>query len=85
MFSSKQLTPAQTMQWIWAIALIAMGVAFFFRISVVMRNVADIETLATAALLIRLTLYLVSIILIGGGVKKIYGLLYPAGPDSDSE
>lgn len=75
----------QIPQLIWAIALIGMGVAFFFRISVVMRSVADIETLAAAALLIRFSLYLVSIILIGGGAKKIYGLLYPAGTESDNE
>lgn len=85
MFSGKDFTSAQMIQLIWAVALIAMGVAFFFRIAVVMDKVAGIETLAAAALLIRLSLYLVSIILIGGGVKKIYGLLYPPDAGADGE
>ena len=85
MFSTKEFTSAQMLQLIWAVALIAMGVAFFFRIAVVMDKVADIETLSAAALIIRVALYMVSIILIGGGIKKIYGLLYPMDADTDGK
>lgn len=49
-----------------------MGVAFFFRISIIMEQVKEIEYLASVHVFIRIAFYLMTILLLGGGIKKIY-------------
>ncbi|MFO8111298.1 MAG: hypothetical protein R6T92_02205 [Desulfosalsimonadaceae bacterium] len=71
----KKLDNAQIFQLLWGCALLLMGIAFFFRIPEVMRSLSDQEHFF-GAWYVRLSLYLVSILLIGGGGKKIYNLLY---------
>ncbi len=57
----------------WGMALVGMGVAVFFRISHVMGKVSRIAYFAGVPFLIRLSFYLMAILLIGGGIKKVYG------------
>ncbi len=75
MIDFKQLDNRQVIQLIWGGALFAMGLAFIIRISEIMQKVSDIEHFASVTLFIRIAFYLMGILLIGGGVKKIYGIL----------
>lgn len=59
-------------QLIWGGLLLAAGVGMFFRIPQVMPRVEQIEQFAAIGPFIRFCLYLVGIILIGGGAKKIH-------------
>jgi hypothetical protein len=61
--SPKQLT--------WGILLVAAGVGVFFRIPQVMPRLEQIQHFAAAPTLVRLCFYLMGILLIGGGSKKI--------------
>jgi hypothetical protein len=58
-------------QLIWGVALVLAGLGVFYRIPQVMPQIATIDTFAGALWIIRLCLYLMGIILIGGGAKKI--------------
>ncbi|MCF8024718.1 MAG: hypothetical protein K9J79_04455 [Desulfobacteraceae bacterium] len=66
LYSSRDL-----LQLIWGVALVVMGVAFFFRISVIMEQAKDIEYLASARVFLRIAFYFMAVILLGGGIKKI--------------
>jgi hypothetical protein len=62
-----------TGQLIWGIALILAGVGVFIRIPQVMPRIAQIESFANIAFFIRFCFYFMGLILIGGGLKKVYG------------
>lgn len=64
---------SQPVQLIWGIALVLMGLAFFFRISEIMDRIAGIEHFASVRVFLRIGFYLMGIILVGGGVQKILG------------
>ncbi len=86
---SRKLDNTQIFQLLWGCALLLMGIAFFFRIPDVMSSFSDQEHFF-GAWYVRLSLYLVSILLIGGGGKKIYKLLYqsedaPTSPPDDKD
>ena len=66
-------------QTVWGVALLLMGIGVFFRIPYLMEQVADIEYFVSILVFIRVCFYLIGIILIGGGIKKLYGLWYPRG------
>jgi len=69
-------------QLIWGAALLAMGVGVLFRIPQVMPRIETIESFARMAPFIRFCFYLMAIILIGGGAKKLYTHLKGTGePD----
>jgi hypothetical protein len=72
---------SQLFQLIWGCALFFMGVAFFFRIPEVIRKYSEYEHFF-GTWYVMLSLYLVSIMLIGGGGKKIYDHFYRDGADS---
>ncbi len=59
-------------QLIWGAALILAGVGVFIRIPQVMPRIATIEQFASVLPVIRGCFYLMGIMLIGGGAKKIY-------------
>lgn len=61
-----------TIQLIWGVALVLMGIGVFFRIPQVMPEIAKIEQFSQAMFFIRFCFYLMGILLIGGGSKKIY-------------
>ncbi|MDJ0783412.1 MAG: hypothetical protein QNJ22_15655 [Desulfosarcinaceae bacterium] len=58
-------------QLIWGVALVLAGLGVFYRTSQVMPQIAAIDYFSGAPWIIRLCLYLMGIILIGGGAKKI--------------
>lgn len=64
----------QNFQLLWGIALFLMGVGVFFRIPHVMERVVTIDYFAPAAVFIRICFYIMGILLVGGGAKKLYGL-----------
>lgn len=59
-------------QLIWGIALVLAGIGVFFRIPQVMPKIAKIEQFSGVMFFIRFCFYLIGILLIGGGSKKIY-------------
>ena len=59
-------------QLIWGIALVSVGIGLFFRIPQVMPRIAEIEQFSQVLFFIRFCFYLMGILLIGGGSKKIY-------------
>lgn len=66
-----QANKKSNIQLIWGIALILVGLAVFFRIPQVMPELAKIQQFAGTVGFIRICLYLMGIILIGGGIKKL--------------
>ena len=59
-------------QIIWGVALVFAGIAVFFRIPQVMPRIENIEQFSSAMGYIRFCFYLLGILLVGGGSKKIY-------------
>ncbi|MES0445567.1 MAG: hypothetical protein ABUJ92_03405 [Desulfobacterales bacterium] len=59
-------------QIIWGVALVFAGTAVFFRIPQVMPRIEKIEQFSSAMVYIRFCFYLLGILLVGGGSKKIY-------------
>ena len=71
-------------QTIWGVALFMMGIGIFFRVPYVMAQIADIEHFASVTIFIRVCFYIMGLLLIGGGIKKLYGIWYPGSHLSDS-
>lgn len=59
-------------QLIWGIALVAAGIGVFFRIPEVMPQIRSIPVFAHMIPFITFCLYLMGLVLIGGGGKKIF-------------
>jgi Na+/proline symporter len=59
-------------QLIWGGMLAAMGLALIFRIPQVMPRITQIDQFANAKPFLLICFYLMAIILIGGGCRKIY-------------
>jgi len=59
-------------QLIWGLALILMGVGVFFRVPVVIEEISETLNLNSGFYFFRFSFYLIAVILIGGGVKKIH-------------
>ena len=59
-------------QLIWGVALVLAGIGVFFRIPQVMPQIAKIEHFSGVMFFIRFCFYLIGVLLIGGGSKKIY-------------
>jgi hypothetical protein len=70
-------------QSVWGAALLIMGVAFFFRIPYAIEQVKTIEYFAPVAVFIRICFYIMVILLVGGGVKKLFGVWH-SGDESDA-
>ncbi len=59
-------------QIIWGIALTLAGIGVIFRIPQVIPRIEKIEQFASVIFFIRFSFYLLGMLLIGGGLKKIY-------------
>jgi uncharacterized membrane protein YidH (DUF202 family) len=59
-------------QAIWGVLLLLMGVLLFFQVPQVMERIAQIEYYASIKWIIRIIVYVIAVILIGGGGKKIF-------------
>lgn len=63
------------LQAIWGGALLLMGVAVIFRIPSIMVKMSDIKQDTSGQLFLKFCLYLMAILLIGGGVKKLHAFM----------
>ena len=59
-------------QIIWGVALVLAGAGVFFRIPQVMPKIEKIEWFSSSLVYVRFCFYLLGILLITGGAKKIY-------------
>jgi len=59
-------------QLVWGILLTLMGIAFFFKIPQIIHDAKTIETFGAGIGFVYFCLYMIDLILIVGGVKKIY-------------
>ena len=59
-------------QLVWGICLVLAGIGVFFRIPEVMSKIENIEQFASSVFFIRFCFYVLGILLIGGGSKKIF-------------
>ena len=59
----------------WGFALLVMGIAFFFQIPRIMDQVSDIPYFQGLLIFMRICLYLMSVLLIGGGIQKLRVLI----------
>lgn len=58
-------------QLIWGAALTLMGIAVFFRIPQVMPKLIEMGQSESTILFIRICFYILGILLVGGGIKKV--------------
>ena len=63
-------------QLVWGAALVLAGLGVFVRIPQVMPKIASIEHFSSGMFLVRLCFYLLGLMLIAGGGKKIYDHLW---------
>lgn len=62
---------------IWGGMLTCMGIGLFFRIPQVMPRITQIEQFENATPFLQFCFYLMAIILIGGGCRKIFLFMKP--------
>jgi hypothetical protein len=62
-----------SVQLVWGILLLLAGLGMFYRIPQVMPKIQSIEHFSSSIIFIRFCFYLVGVLLVGGGIKKIYG------------
>lgn len=72
-------------QLVWGILLVAVGIAVFFRIPQVMPKLAEMGQPGAALVFIRICFYIMGIVLVGGGTKKIIYCLQKRGPRSGTD
>jgi uncharacterized membrane protein HdeD (DUF308 family) len=61
-----------SIQMIWGALLLLAGLGVFYRIPQVMPKIEQIEQFSSSIFFIRFCFYLIGILLIGGGIKKVY-------------
>ena len=74
----------KVVQLVWGIALVLAGIGVFYRIPQVMPKIEQIEQFSSIMFFIRFCFYFLGVLLIGGGVKKIYDN-YQSQRDSDKD
>ncbi len=63
--------PGKNFQLVWAVALILAGLGVFYRIPQVMPRVREITYFSGIMPFIYFCFYLMGVLLVGGGVKKL--------------
>lgn len=58
-------------QTVWGALLVIMGIGVFFRIPQVMPQIEQIEYFSSIIWFVKFSFYLIGILLIGGGIKKL--------------
>jgi hypothetical protein len=69
-------------QLIWGIALFLMGIGVIFRVPVVIGRMSATGEWSSGLYFLRFCFYLIAVILIGGGIRKINQYRLSANPDS---
>jgi uncharacterized BrkB/YihY/UPF0761 family membrane protein len=72
-------------QIIWGVALVLAGIGVFFRIPQVLPKVFKIEQFSSIKGFIYFCFYFMALVLIGGGVKKIYQNYKDLKPDRSNQ
>jgi hypothetical protein len=67
------------LQLLWGIMLAAAGLGIFYRIPQVMPKIEQIKQFSSGQLFIRMCLYLIGILLLAGGGKKIMAFFQKSG------
>lgn len=57
---------------VWGIVLVLAGLGVFYRIPQVMPQIEAMKQFSSATFFIRFCFYLLGVLLIGGGMKRIY-------------
>lgn len=73
------------LQLIWGILLLLAGVGVFFRIPQVMPEIKKIEHFASYMIFIYFCFYLIGVLLIVGGGRKIYSYLKQSNEENSKE
>lgn len=58
---------------VWGALLLLMGVLLFIQVPQVMERITQIEYHRFVIWFIRIIIYIIALLLIGGGARKIYG------------
>ncbi len=74
-----------SIHFVYGIALILVGVGVFFRVPQIMPKVEQIKYFSSVSIFIRLCFYLIGIILIGGGSKKIFRIYKRPDENQDTD
>ena len=61
-----------TVQFVWGIALTLAGIGMFYRIPQVMPKIEVMDQFSSLTVYIRFCFYFIGIVLICGGLKKVY-------------
>jgi hypothetical protein len=61
-----------TLQLVWGALLVMAGIGVFFRIPQVMPRIEQIGQFSSMMFYIRFCFYILGVLLVGGGAKKIY-------------
>lgn len=61
-----------TLQLVWGVLLVMAGIGVFFRIPQVMPRIEQIGQFSSVMVYIRFCFYLLGVLLVVGGAKKIY-------------
>jgi hypothetical protein len=62
----------ETIQFVWGVLLVLAGIGVFYRIPQVMPQIEKIEQFSSVMFFIRFCFYFLGVLLIGGGLKKVY-------------
>ena len=77
--------PKSTFQLIWGILLLIAGIGVFFRIPQLMPKIREIEHFDPYIIFIYFCFYLLGILLIAGGGKKVYQYLKESKQNMSNE
>ena len=78
-------TSGSSGQLAWGVALTLMGLAVFFRVPQVVPELVKKMNMASGEALISFCMYLVGIILLGGGIRKLVAHFGSKDDDSDND
>lgn len=73
------------MQLLWGVALTLVAIGVFVRIPQVLPKLAQMGQSATTVGFIKICFYIMGIILLGGGIKKIINYFHTATTDPGNE
>jgi len=68
-------------QLVWGIALFLMGIGVIFRVPAVISRISPAGELSSGWYFLRFCFYLIAVILIGGGIRKINQYWFSANTD----
>ncbi|MBI9076881.1 MAG: hypothetical protein JEZ02_15850 [Desulfatibacillum sp.] len=78
-------TSGSSGQLVWGVALTLMGIAVFFRVPQIVPELAQKVNLASGEAFISFCMYLVGIILLGGGIRKLFAHFSSRKDSSDKD